>query len=123
MQNPPQMPEAPQTNTPVSDAAQGNWVDRFAPPATRPYLRLSRADRPIGTWLLLIPCLWGIALAALHDGFRPHDLWLVAGCGIGAFLMRGLEKVRAEFSLTALAYNMTRAINLVGVPGAMAEFG
>jgi len=35
----------------------------------------------------------------------------------GAFLMRGLEKVRAEFSLTALAYNMTRAINLVGVPG------
>ena len=89
MQNPPQMPEAPQTNTPVSDAAQGNWVDRFAPPATRPYLRLSRADRPIGTWLLLIPCLWGIALAALHDGFRPHDLWLVAGCGIGAFLMRG----------------------------------
>ena len=37
----------------------------------------------------------------------------------GAFLMRGLEKVRAEFSLTALAYNMTRAINLVGVPGLM----
>ncbi len=37
----------------------------------------------------------------------------------GAFLMRGLEKVRAEFSLTALAYNMTRAINLVGVQGLM----
>ena len=37
----------------------------------------------------------------------------------GAFLMRGLEKVRAEFSLTALAYNMTRATNLVGVPGLM----
>lgn len=37
----------------------------------------------------------------------------------GAFLMRGLEKVRAEFSLTALAYNMTRAINLVGVPELM----
>ncbi len=34
----------------------------------------------------------------------------------GAFLMRGLEKVRAEFSQTALAYNMTRAIDLVGVP-------
>jgi hypothetical protein len=35
----------------------------------------------------------------------------------GAFLMRGLEKVRAEFSLTALAYNLRRAINLVGVQG------
>jgi hypothetical protein len=35
----------------------------------------------------------------------------------GAFLMRGLDKGRAEFSLTALAYNLRRAINLVGVQG------
>ncbi|WP_267396476.1 transposase [Sphingomonas sp. GC_Shp_1] len=35
----------------------------------------------------------------------------------GAFLMRGLEKVRAEFSLTALAYNLRRVITLIGVPG------
>ena len=42
----------------------GNWVDRLAPARTRPYLRLSRADRPIGTWLLLIPCWWGLLLAA-----------------------------------------------------------
>jgi hypothetical protein len=33
----------------------------------------------------------------------------------GAFLMRGLEKVRAEFSLTALAYNMTRVLTIVGI--------
>ena len=33
----------------------------------------------------------------------------------GAFLLRGLEKVRAEFSLTALAYNFIRAVNIVGV--------
>jgi hypothetical protein len=33
----------------------------------------------------------------------------------GAFLMRGLEKVRAEFSLTALVYNLRRALNLLGV--------
>lgn len=73
----------------VADAAQGNWVDRYAPAATRPYLRLSRADRPIGTWLLYIPCLWGIALAAMMDGFGWWDLWLAVSCGIGAFLMRG----------------------------------
>ncbi len=78
-------PEAPG----VSDAPPGNWVDRFAPAATRPYLRLSRADRPIGTWLLLIPCLWGLALAAMADGFRLSDMWLVVACGAGAFLMRG----------------------------------
>ena len=81
----PQMPEGQQ----VSDAPAGNWVDRFAPRITRPYLRLSRADRPIGTWLLLIPCLWGIALAALPSGFRVWDIWLATSCGAGAFLMRG----------------------------------
>jgi Transposase DDE domain len=34
----------------------------------------------------------------------------------GAFLMRGLEKVRAEFSLTALTYNLRRVLNIVGLP-------
>lgn len=74
----------------VADATAHNWVDRFAPAATRPYLRLSRADRPIGTWLLLIPCWWGLALAALAGGgFRLFDLWIALGCTLGAFLMRG----------------------------------
>ena len=40
--------------------------------------------------------------------------------GQGAFLTRRLDNVRAEFSLTALAYNMRRAINLVGVPAMIA---
>ena len=75
----------------VADAPAQNWVDRFAPATTRPYLRLSRADRPIGTWLLLLPCWWGIALAAIADpaGLGPYDLWLAVACGIGALLMRG----------------------------------
>jgi hypothetical protein len=38
----------------------------------------------------------------------------------GYFLMRGLEKVRAEFSLTVLAYNLRRGLNIVGMPGLMA---
>ncbi|MEB8388826.1 4-hydroxybenzoate octaprenyltransferase [Rhodobacteraceae bacterium KMM 6894] len=83
-------PENPEPETTVADAVRGNWVDRLAPPATRPYLRLSRADRPIGTWLLLLPCWWGLTLAMLHDGqARWMDLWIFAGCAIGAFLMRG----------------------------------
>lgn len=74
----------------VADAVRGNWVDRLAPPATRPYLRLSRADRPIGTWLLLLPCWWGLMLAILSDGqARLFDLWIFVGCAAGAFLMRG----------------------------------
>ena len=83
----PQLPEAAPDI--VSDAVQGNWVDRLAPAATRPYLRLSRADRPIGTWLLFIPCLWGVALAAMGDSYRLWDLWLALSCGAGALLMRG----------------------------------
>ncbi len=84
-------PPAPESSTPgpVSDAVRGNWVDRLAPPWSRPYLRLSRADRPVGTWLLLIPCWWGLALAAATDGWRWADLWIALGCAAGAWLMRG----------------------------------
>lgn len=86
-----QTPEATdETAGQVADAYRGNWVDRLAPAATRPYLRLARADRPIGTWLLLLPCWWGLVLAMLSDGRAGwHDLWIFAGCAIGAFLMRG----------------------------------
>lgn len=73
----------------VADAVKGNWVDTIAPPWTRPYFRLSRADRPIGTWLLLLPTVWAILLAALSDAPRLWDLWLIIGCAIGAWLMRG----------------------------------
>ena len=81
---------APTPDGQVADAVTGNWVDTHAPTFARPYLRLSRADRPIGTWLLLIPCWWGLALAVLHDGQpRWGDLWIAVGCAAGAFLMRG----------------------------------
>ena len=89
MSDAPQTPEPPPQVAAVSDAAPGNWVDRFAPALSRPFLRLSRADRPIGTWLLLIPCFWGLALAAMADGFRRWDIWLALSCTAGAFLMRG----------------------------------
>lgn len=82
--------QTPDATGQVADAVKGNWVDVYAPAATRPFLRLSRADRPIGTWLLLLPCWWGLLLAMVHDGrVGWHDLWIFAGCAIGAFLMRG----------------------------------
>jgi 4-hydroxybenzoate polyprenyltransferase len=80
---------APPPQEQVADAVKGNWVDTRAPAWTRPYLRLSRADRPIGTWLLLLPCWWGVALAAATHGPQWFDMWIVLGCAIGAFLMRG----------------------------------
>ncbi|TMV10294.1 4-hydroxybenzoate octaprenyltransferase [Ruegeria sediminis] len=81
---------APTPDGQVADAVTGNWVDTRAPAFARPYLRLSRADRPIGTWLLLIPCWWGLTLAMLDGGDpRWEDLWIAAGCALGAFLMRG----------------------------------
>lgn len=74
----------------VADAVSDNWVDRRAPAAARPWLRLSRADRPVGTWLLLLPCWWAVFLsAASGGGLGWRGVWIVVGCGIGAWLMRG----------------------------------
>jgi 4-hydroxybenzoate polyprenyltransferase len=84
------MGDTPEIAGQVSDAVRGNWVDRLAPARARPYLRLSRADRPIGTWLLLLPCWWGVLLAALSNNrFGWTEAWIMAGCALGAWLMRG----------------------------------
>ena len=71
----------------IADAVAGNWVDRSAPSWAQPYLKLSRLDRPIGTWLLLLPCWWSIALAAPAGDWPDIDLILLFG--IGAVAMRG----------------------------------
>jgi 4-hydroxybenzoate polyprenyltransferase len=72
----------------VADAT-GNWVDTHAPPWSRPYLRLSRLDRPIGSWLLLMPCWWSAALAAGVIGEIGQLPLIIALFFIGAFAMRG----------------------------------
>jgi 4-hydroxybenzoate polyprenyltransferase len=71
----------------VADAT-GNWVDSLAPSYTRPYLRLARLDRPIGSWLLLMPCWWSVGLAGMHNDRFP-SLWHIGLFFIGAFAMRG----------------------------------
>ena len=72
----------------VADAT-GNWVDTRAPSWSRPYLRLSRLDRPIGSWLLLMPCWWSAALAAGISGHIKSLPLTIALFFIGAFVMRG----------------------------------
>jgi 4-hydroxybenzoate polyprenyltransferase len=73
----------------VADAPAGNWVDRFAPAFARPYLRLARMDRPIGTWLLLFPCWWSLALAEVAEGHPYPSLVSLSLFALGALVMRG----------------------------------
>jgi len=72
----------------VADAT-GNWVDTRAPSWSRPYLRLARLDRPIGSWLLLMPCWWSgtLAAGALGDVRQLH--LVIVLFFVGAFVMRG----------------------------------
>jgi 4-hydroxybenzoate polyprenyltransferase len=71
----------------VADSTD-NWVDSLAPSWARPYLRLARLDRPIGSWLLLMPCWWSVGLAAVHAR-ESVNLWHLVLFLIGAFAMRG----------------------------------
>ena len=72
--------------TAASDIPRNGWVDRLLPAAWRPYARLSRLDRPIGTWLLLFPCWWSILLGRPALG---EAVWLFVLFGLGALVMRG----------------------------------
>jgi 4-hydroxybenzoate polyprenyltransferase len=73
---------------PVADST-ANWVDTRAPLWARPYLRLSRFDRPIGWWLLLLPCWWSAALAAGIAGDLSSLPAVIALFFVGAVVMRG----------------------------------
>ncbi len=72
----------------VADST-GNWVDTAAPSWLRPYLRLARLDRPIGSWLLLLPCWWSAGIAAIAAGKPYPDPWHCLLFFVGAFAMRG----------------------------------
>jgi 4-hydroxybenzoate polyprenyltransferase len=106
----------------ATDIRRDDWAVRHAPAALLPYIRLARLDRPIGTWLLLFPGWWAIAMAA---GFWP-DGRLVALFAIGAVVMRGAgctfnDIVDRDFD-AAVARTRTRPIpsGAVGLRGAVA---
>ncbi len=71
-----------------SDIRHDHWLYRLLPAAAHPYLEMMRADRPIGTWLLLLPGLWALALAPAAAGSWP-DWRLPLLFVVGAFAMRG----------------------------------
>jgi 4-hydroxybenzoate polyprenyltransferase len=73
----------------LPDAVRGHWADRWAPVRFRPYLRLARIERPIGWWLLLLPCWWSAALAAIAGGQPWPNLFHCALFLAGAVAMRG----------------------------------
>lgn len=70
----------------LNDIQTDNWVDRWLPASWRPYARLCRLDRPIGTWLTLLPCLAALVQAA---GGWPELVRLIV-FSLGALLMRGI---------------------------------
>jgi 4-hydroxybenzoate polyprenyltransferase len=72
----------------VADAGARNWVDRFAPAGLVPYFRLARADRPIGFFLLALPCFWSVSLAGRSIDEPYPDLWLLFLFAVGAVAMR-----------------------------------
>ena len=79
------------TTSQPADAVHTGWWDHV-PPALRPYLQLMRLDRPIGTWLLFWPCIFGLILGAAAGERRFlewRDLYYVALFGIGSIVMRG----------------------------------
>jgi 4-hydroxybenzoate polyprenyltransferase len=73
----------------IPDALHGNWVDRFAPLWLQPYLRLARLDRPVGWWLLVLPCWWSSALVASYQSRAFPALTDLILFFIGAIAMRG----------------------------------
>ena len=75
-------------NAHIKDSDKGHWVNR-SPQSIRPYLQLSRLDRPVGYWLLALPGWIGLAFASLSHGFATSDLKWAVLILIGAIAMRG----------------------------------
>lgn len=104
--------------TAPADAVRGSWV-MHAPAFARPYLQLSRYDRPAGFWLLGLPCLISLALTRTPGDFLPSDAWLALLFIIGAVAMRGAgctyndildEDIDAKVARTALRPLPSRAV-------------
>jgi 4-hydroxybenzoate polyprenyltransferase len=77
------------TSSSTSDPPMLTWVDYYLPKGAKPYARLARIDKPIGTWLLVWPCFWSTAIASASQQAAIPDLYLCMLFGVGAITMRG----------------------------------
>jgi 4-hydroxybenzoate polyprenyltransferase len=73
----------------VADAVRGSWLMQALPETLIPYAQLARLDRPIGWWLLLLPCWWSLTLGQIAGGGGVPSLWFALLFFIGAIAMRG----------------------------------
>lgn len=112
-------PKTPLAEDALPDAAPANWVDHWAPPSWRPLLRLARIDRPIGWWLLLLPCWWSAALAAISTGQSTPDPFHLVLFLIGAVSMRGAGCVYNDIIDRDLDRQVTRTRNRPLASGAV----
>ena len=76
-------------NKPHTDIKSDGWIDRL-PKGVKPYFLLMRLDRPIGTWLLLLPSWWAI-IAATNGlrGIETTAIITITLFSLGALIMRG----------------------------------
>ena len=95
------------------DANLNNWVDQYIPSRMRPYLKLSRFDRPIGSWLLIIPCWWGLMLST-NNALTPVNLgalYIAIACYFGGLLMRGAGCTWNDITDSGLDAHVSRTMN------------
>lgn len=113
-------PRAP--DRPIADTVRRSWVNR-APAPIRPYLRLARADRPAGFWLLSIPCWAGLVLARADGSWRWSDLGLAGLLTLGAFVMRAAGCVYNDIVDKDLDAQVARTADRPLAAGTVSLFG
>lgn len=99
-------------NMPHTDIRANGWVSKL-PDRLRPYVLLARLDRPVGTWLLLLPGIWGIELAPGQDTLRRMELIVLfavgsvamrsAGCVVNDIWDRDIDRQVARTAARPLA--------------------
>ncbi len=91
-----ELPDASLPDAVLPDAVADHPVWRHAPPSFRPFVQLARLDRPVGWWLLLLPCWESSALASGAQRGAPNFVHLLLFL-VGAVAMRGAGSTYNDF--------------------------
>ena len=111
-------------NDKLIDAQSNNWVDLYIPKGLRPYFKLSRLDRPIGSWLLVIPCWWGVFLSTNVDpiSLSSNSIYILIACYVGGVLMRGAGCTWNDITDSKLDAQVLRTMNRPIPAGQISKF-